>query len=153
MVGRPHDGGGVMRLRLNPGPSLATSEHERLRCVQAGAALVCRYDKLPDAGLSWNPTTGTFRGTDVTAGWDCPEFLGSDICDHVVRVFEGATTYVPKPNGGHPQTFAQDQIIVQDGARQVMVQYFIDQFACPWYGTFDEALAANPNLDFDCALP
>lgn len=139
--------------RFNPGTSLATSEHERLRCVQTTPTLVCRYDKVPDAGLSWNPAIGTFRGTDVTASWECPEGFGPAICDHVVAVFEGGTTYVPKPNGAHPVTFAQDHIIVQDGARQVLYQYFIDQFACPWYETFAEALSANPNVSFDCVLP
>ena len=139
--------------RLNPGSDLATSEHERLSCAQAGVALTCRYDKVPDPGLAWNATTGTFRGRDVTADWECPEWLGSDICDHVVAVYEGATTYVAKPHAGPPLTAAQDHIIVQDGARQVLIQYWIGQFACPWYSTFAEAIAANPGLGFDCALP
>jgi hypothetical protein len=139
--------------RLNPGSSLATSEHERLSCAQSGVALVCRYDKLPDPGFAWNATTGTFRGTDVTAGWDCPEWLGPEICDHVVAVYEGAATYVGRPQSGPPLTAVQDHIIVQDGARQVLFQYWIDQFACPWYPTFAEALAADPSLGFDCVLP
>jgi hypothetical protein len=133
--------------RLNPDPNNVADEHERLRCVVTASTEVCRYDKVPEPGFAFNTTTATFRGKDVTAGYECPDWF-ADACAEIVSVHAGRTTFVSP--GGHPFTVAVDQIVVVLDGQTILIQYWVDQFACPWYGTFEEALDANPSGDFDC---
>jgi len=38
----------------------------------------------------------------------------------------------------------QELILTENEGDQVLYVYWVDQFACPWYKSFSEALAANP---------
>jgi hypothetical protein len=38
----------------------------------------------------------------------------------------------------------EDLVVAQSGARQVLYVYWVGLFYCPWFRTFDEAVAANP---------
>jgi hypothetical protein len=128
--------------RLNPGDP---PEHERFAC-QAGATWSCRYDKLPEPklGFAWNQTRGTFSGTDTTSDWVCPEWFTSDPCAAADTVITGVGTfYFPRASG----SFSVDQqLLVSDDGR--LWVYWVDQFVCPWYPTFAEALASDPSCDF-----
>jgi hypothetical protein len=136
--------------RLNPGSSLETSEHERLICVETATTIACHYDKVQEPGLSWNRTTGRFSGRDITASWECPDWFPSEICDNVVSVHRGLAVYTP--HDGPAILALQDYVVVDTGGMLVLWQYWVDQFVCPWYGTFEEALAANPTAEFDCTF-
>ena len=75
--------------RLNPNGDRQSSEHERLTCREGATSWTCTYDKLPDAGFSWNATTGHFSGRDVTDSWTCPEWFPSEARTGVVQVLAG----------------------------------------------------------------
>ena len=132
--------------RLNPG---AENEHERLQCVEADAHWSCAYDKLPEPGFHIDATVGMFHGRNVRSTWTCPAWFSSDICDNVVAVYEGPATYF-LDGGGRFRVGQHD--VVTDMAGQSVTQYWIDQFACPWFRTFDEAVDANPGSEFDCVF-
>jgi hypothetical protein len=131
--------------RLNPGTQ---DEHERLRCVETVAHWTCAYDKLPEPGFHIDSTVGMFQGKNVTSAWACPEWFPAEICDNVVAVYEGPATYFL--DGGGKFRVDEDYVITDMGGQPVLIQYWIDQFACPWFRTFDEAVAANPGSVFDC---
>jgi hypothetical protein len=133
--------------RLNPG---VTNEHERLRCVEVSPTWVCRYDKLPEPGFQLDGTVGIFHGRNITTTWTCPEWFAGEICDNVRAVYEGRATYLI--DGGHPFHSWQDYIITDMAGQPVLIQYWVDQFACPWFRTFDEAVDANPGSVFDCVF-
>ena len=128
--------------RLNPADP---PEHERFFCV-AGATWSCRYDKLPERrlGFAWNQTRGTFSGIDTTDDWVCPEWFTSDPCAAADTVISGVGTfYFPRASG----TLSVDQqLLVSDDGR--LWVYWVDQFVCPWYPTFGEALATDPSCVF-----
>ena len=124
--------------RLNPDQNNPAPEHERLRCIE-GTVWVCRYDKVPEPALNFflDRTTGQFVGRDITASWTCPEWFPE--CAAVTRVVEGTVTY--RPEGGHPFKILTDLVFLGD---EVLYVYWVDFFACPWFSTFEAALAANP---------
>ena len=124
---------------LNPDQNNPAPEHERLPCIEA-AVRVCRYDKVPEPALnfSWNRTTAQFVGRDITDSWSCPEWFTE--CAAVTRDVEGTATY--RGEGGHPFKVLVDLIFIDD---EVMYLSWVDfGFACPWYPSFEAALAANP---------
>jgi hypothetical protein len=148
--------------QLNPVP-----EHEHLACerradVDSGAWM-CRYFKIPTPQLNfgWNNTTGRFIGSDVTATWTCPSWFPATICDNVVQVVEGTFVFDLFSDG--QSTSFQDLVVTQAGGEQRLYDYWVtNRFACPWFRSFAEALAANPfPLPFngvsgpalDCVIP
>jgi hypothetical protein len=143
--------------RLNPQQSQSNPapEHEQLACNRRadidGGAWLCRYHKIPEPPLNfaWNNTTGRFVGSDVTATWTCPGWFPATICDNVVQVVEG--TFVFDLSSGGQLTSFQDLVVTQAAGTQRLYDYWVaNQFACPWFGSFGEALAANPfPLPFD----
>ena len=137
--------------RLNADKSNPAPEHERLTCARGTDALLCQYDKVRATGYQWDRSVARFKGHDVTAGWSCPPAFGSDVCDNVDRVWSGQARYWPAQGGSFK--VAQEMIIVNWGGQKVMFQYWVNQFACPWFRSFSEARAANPSHDFDCVLP
>ncbi|HEY7024795.1 MAG TPA: hypothetical protein VH371_07540 [Candidatus Limnocylindrales bacterium] len=134
--------------RLNPDVANPAPEHERLTCARGAEVIVCQYDKVKSAGLHWDNAVARFKGRDVTATWSCPNFFPGQVCDNVHRVWSGRARYWPASGG----SFQVDQqmVIVDWGGQKVMFQYWVGQFACPWYRTFGEAKDANPELNFDC---
>jgi hypothetical protein len=135
--------------RLNPGP-VDVREHERLQCVETSTRWTCSYDKLPGTGLHYDGTVGTFQGKNITTSWTCPDWFASRICRNVIAVYEGTATYVS--DGGGRSRYTEDYIVTEISGRSVLYQYFVGQFVCPWFRTFDEALAANPNAKSDCVF-
>lgn len=129
------------RLNVHSDPA----EHERFGCL-AGEVWRCHYDKLPEPtlGLDWDQTRGTFWGTETTSDWSCPAWFPADACASADTVVSGVGTFVfPRASG----SFSVDQqlLVSDDGGLWV---YWTDLFVCPWYPTFDEALASESSCTF-----
>jgi hypothetical protein len=134
--------------RSNPAP-----EHELLNCVQNNGAQAggsastwfCRYSKRPEPTLnfSWNQRQGFFSGRDITASWSCPVSFPTGACRNVVQVVEGTMAFT-QPSIGFSLPVLQDLIVTQTPTGQQLYVYWVKQFVCPWFRTFDEALGANP---------
>jgi len=142
--------------RLNPQQSQSNPapEHETMTCHRRtdNQALPwdCRYSKIPepDLNFAWNTTTGRFAGADVTSSWACPGWFPPSVCGNVVHVAEGNFVFYPAAGGSF--TAFLDLVVAQIGGEQTLYAYWVDSFACPWFRSFDEALAANPfPLPFD----
>jgi hypothetical protein len=131
--------------RLNPG---VPPEHEVMSCG-GNANWYCTYDKHPEPGLGFvNPpdsTFGRFRGEDITSEWTCPAWFPYGICDNTTFVASGVMIF----NRGE-LVVDEQLILVENEGSQILYVYWVDQFVCPWYRTFDEALAANPEAAMDC---
>ena len=111
-------------------------------CREAEPSWTCNY-QVPDG-------TGWFTGENVTDSWACPGWFPSAICDNVIAVYHGRAMYLP-PEGESPQSsdvISQDYVITDVNGQAVLQLYWVDRFVCPWYRTFEEALAA----DFDCVF-
>ena len=151
--------------RLSEDRSHPAPEHERLACWRVSddnegggggdwfdqLPWRCHYDKVKESGLNfyWNTNQGFFRGADVTAGWACPAWFPTGICQHVTRVVEGVIVFVD-PGVHKPFPVLVDLVVTQTQASQILQLYWVNQFVCPWYRTFAEALSANPfPLPFD----
>ena len=128
--------------RLNPG---LLPEHEVLRCG-GSTNWYCTYNKHPEPGLGFvnppNSTFGSFRGQDITTEWTCPEWFPINICDNTTFVAGGVMNFALFDGG--ELNVNEELIRVENDGNQVLYVYWVDQFVCPWYRTFDEALAANP---------
>ena len=143
--------------RLNAGTP-SRLEHEVMHFWVEGSTWAGGYEKHPEPDLGFqNPPEGTsadFRGADA-ASFVCEPTFPFYPCQNVVKVVEGTTQY--KPPHGLPFEVLQRHIVVrEDNGQEVMWQYWVSSgnFACPWYRTFDEALAANPfPAHFDCIFP
>ena len=121
--------------------------HERLTCREATPSWTCVYDNVSEPGFPpASDTIGRFSGPNVIAKWTCPEWFDASVCDNAVAVYRGNATYTH--NGNHPVTFAQEQILTNVDGQEILQQYFVDLFYCPWYRTWAEALAADYNCTF-----
>ena len=148
--------------RLSVDQSNPAPEHELLRCVQNDGAQpasadnwLCRYSKRPEPGLNfyWNNRQGFFSGRDITATWACPTWFASTICSNVVQVVEGTMTFT-QPSVDFSFAVLEDLVVTQSGTHQTLYAYWVGLFYCPWFRTFDEAVAANPlPLPFDGTWP
>jgi hypothetical protein len=134
-------------------PPIAIPEHETLSCG-GHQTWHCRYDKQPEPKLGYvqppDAAYGLFTGQDVTSTWICPEWSPSKICDNVTYAVEGSIDYYR----------FDDLVLSTDGAlvvteingEQVLYFYWINSsrgtFACPWYRSFDAALAAPADCDY-----
>ncbi len=136
--------------RLNVDPANASAEHERITCFESSSHWACFYDKVQDPGYQWNATVGVFVGRAVTRGWVCPAWFPGEICDNVVAVYSGRASYFPE--AGEPFSVAEQYVVTSRDGQAVLEQYWVDQFVCPWFRTFDEAVAANPERQMDCVF-
>jgi hypothetical protein len=137
--------------RLNPATEDSAAEHEQLHCLP-GLQWVCRYDKLPEPGLNWDRTMGRFHGRDFAfTPADCPEWFPTEICEGTEQVIVGTMTYVLAGGGafktGHALLFTDGE-----GIAPLYVFWFDFGFVCPWYESFEDALAANPAGTGDCVF-
>ena len=146
VVGAPTAGaaGPTTWHRLNPGDP---PEHERYVCL-AGPTWHCRYNKLPerDLGFAWNQTRGQFSGTETS--FQCPEWFSDGPCDAADIVITGVGTFWTYDSSLRPTgSFSVDQqlLVSDDGTLWI---YWVDLFVCPWYPTFDEALANDRSCEF-----
>jgi Calx-beta domain/RTX calcium-binding nonapeptide repeat (4 copies) len=128
--------------RLSADRSQTAPEHERLQCAE-GSTWTCLYSKVPEPALNfqWNGQQGTFTGLSIPPGqWPCPTWFPSNICANVNRVAQGIASFGPA------STFSirEELIVTKTGNHEQLYVYWVGQFVCPWYRTFDEALAAKP---------
>jgi hypothetical protein len=117
-------------------------EHERFQCVE-GPNWTCRYSKVPEPALNfqWTNQQGTFIGTLAQPGqWTCPSWFPSNFCANANRVAQGIRSFEPVSTA----IIREDLIVTKTGNHEQMYDYWVGQHVCPWYQTFDEALAANP---------
>jgi hypothetical protein len=150
--------------RLSVDRSHAAPEHELLSCVESNGAKAgtssdgwfCRYSKRPEPslGLSWNNNYGLLSGHDVTATWICPAWFPDGICSNVVGVVEGTMVFFDPSAHQAPFSVLEDLVVVRTPSGDRLYNYWVNQFVCPWFRTFSEALAANPiSLPFDGNFP
>lgn len=133
--------------RLNPDPANVAPEHEHLLCLP-GVQWVCRYDKLPEADFHWDRTIAMFQGRDITADAECPEWFPDEICDGTEQVIAGVAHF--RVDGGGAFRTGQALIFTDgDGIAPLYVYWIDNGFVCPWYGSFTDALAANPDASAD----
>jgi len=138
--------------RLNPATEEVAPEHERLQCLP-GVQWVCRYDKVPepDLELNWDRTIGMFHGHAFAfTREECPEWFPTEICEAAEQVIVGRITIVLDEGGAFKTGHA---LIFTDGVDVApLYVYWIDQgFVCPWYESFEDAIAANPTgTEVDC---
>jgi hypothetical protein len=119
--------------------------HERLRCLTDGEWR-CLYDTVPEPGMGFTDlrTRGTVVGTDITSSWECPEWFTADLCGSVVRAIAGTQTFIEPGEG---VLFQVDVVLLVTDEGELWDYWVDNQFVCPWYPTFDEALAAFPEED------
>lgn len=138
--------------RLN-GPS----EHEVMHFWVEENIWVGLYHKLPEPALGFPPpdsTLGVFIG-GVAKNFVCQPTFPFYPCQNVVQVVEGTTRYTP-PTGLPFEVLQQHIVVRQENGQEVMWEYWVSpgNFACPWFRTFLEALAANPfPTHGDCIFP
>ena len=120
--------------------------HERLVCREAAPTWTCVYDNVPEPGLPAGDSVGHFTGRNVTDSWSCPTWFDATVCDNVVAVYRGVATYTSSSN--HPVTFHQEYVVTNVEGQEILQQYFVDLFYCPWFRTWDEALDADYNCTF-----
>jgi len=115
---------------------------EQLVCREASPSWTCNY-QVPDG-------TGWFSGRNVTDSWTCPEWFPNSICDNVTAVYHGVAIYVPADSQHSGPSFkvSQDYVVTEVDGQAILQLYWVDRFVCPWYRTFEEALAA----DFECVF-
>ncbi len=148
----------LMLLALAAGPASATASsaewhrnnygtgHERLICREATPSWSCVYDNVPEPGVPGGDSVGHFTGRNITDSWSCPTWFDATVCDNVVAVYRGEATYTSSSN--HPATFRQEYVVTNVGGQAILQQYFVDMFYCPWFRTWEEALAADFNCTF-----
>ena len=135
--------------RLNPATDEEIPEHEVLTCLP-GVQWTCRYDKQPEEGLHWDRTIGVFHGRDIGfTEEDCPEFFPTEICEGIELAIGGWITFA-LDDGGSLKTGQALLFTDGEGIAPLYVYWFNFGFVCPWYGSFEDALAANPDAELDC---
>jgi hypothetical protein len=87
--------------------------------------------------FSWDRTTAPFVGRDVTSRWACPGWFSE--CAKVTRVVAGVAKI--RPEGEDPFRIRVDYVFVGDKVLFVLIP---GAQACPFFGKFRRALAANP---------
>lgn len=132
--------------RLNPDQGNPSPEHEVLRCG-GNDFWHCIYDKHPEPRLGFqqpsDSTSGLFLGKEITSQWNSPGWFPNDITENYTFVVGGAMTYT-YPDGSIA-TINQDLIVTNMDGQAILYVFWSDMnFACPWFRSFDEALAANP---------
>jgi hypothetical protein len=124
--------------------------HERLRCLELASSWTCSYDNVPTPGFGWGDAVGHFAGRDVTSSWTCPAWFEAAICNNVVAVYSGVATYHASNNP--PLAVPEEYVLTRVDGQQILYQYWptstVGRFYCPWFRTFDEALAAP----FECTF-
>ena len=137
--------------RLNPFTDSGLAEHEQLHCL-TNRQWVCRYDKAAEPGLNWDRTIGMFHGRVVDlATWECPEWLGAEVCGEVTMVVGGTINFANAD--GSAFRVGNELIFTSgDGVAPLYVHWPEFEFACAWYETFEDALTADPEMGGNCVF-
>jgi len=143
--------------RIAAGGDAAHSEHSVWNFVIQRNTWDGRYDKRPEPGLGFpSPPLGdfgTFQGVEAT-NFVCQPTFPFYPCQDVVAVVEGTVHYQFRDQWDFE--VLEQEIIVRDASGHEMLwEYWVQpgNFVCPWYRSFDEALAANPSFHQDCIFP
>jgi hypothetical protein len=120
--------------------------HERLICTTTSGVWQCRYDTMPNypAGFIGNGI-GEFTGSAADDAW-CPDWAPA-VCGHVQGYVVGATVY----GRSQPVTIWEELIFTDGDGVAPMYMYLVGPgypAVCPWYQTWDEALANDYECDF-----
>ena len=110
----------------------------------------CQWDEMwtcifndqseADLGFKSTQTFGVFEGTFIP-DWNCPNWFPEAICKSAILVIGGTTLF----EGDGPSLQVDiEYIVIEIGGSPVLYEYWVNRFACPWYRSFDETLAANP---------
>ena len=132
--------GGVWH-RLSYNSTNSTGSHQVNDC-QEGEMWTCIFSVQPepDLGFRSSQTLGVFEGVFIP-DWKCPTWFPLAICRSAVVVIGGTTLF----EGSGPGLQVDiEYIVVEIGGSQVLYEYWVNRFACPWYRSFDEALEVNP---------
>ena len=137
--------------RLNPG---IPPEHETLNCG-GSQTWHCRYDKQPEPTLGYiqppDVTYGFFLGQETTSSWTCPTWFPAEICTNAAFVVEGVMDF-HMPDGS-VMPIDEELIVTESEGSQVLYVYWVDQHVCPWFRSFEDAQAANPDpSQMDCVF-
>ena len=132
--------------RLNPYQGGPTPEHEILLC-RGNFRQYCIYDKVPEPRLGFefppDSTYGRYLGMEITNNWECPSWFPNNICDNTVFVSGGEMNFVLPDSS--PLIVNEELIVTEINGGKMLFVYWVDQgFVCPWFTSFEEALAANP---------
>ncbi len=115
-------------------------------CARGDALLVVRLRQRARARFAGGRLVAHFTGPNITDSWSCPTWFDASVCDNVIAVYRGVATYTS--SGNHPVTFRQEYVVTNVGGQEILQQYFVDLFYCPWFRTWEEALAADYNCTF-----
>ena len=143
--------------RIAAGGDAAHSEHTVWNFHIQGSTWVGRYDKRPEPGLGFRTPPegdfGDFTGVDA-ANFVCQPAFPFYPCQDVVAVVEG-TVHYQLPGVFSFEVLEQEIVLRDASGHEVLWEYWVQpgNFACPWYRTFDEALANNPTFRQDCIFP
>ena len=138
--------------RLNPFTDSGLPEHEQLHCL-TNRQWVCRYDKAPATDdFTWDRTKGSFHGREVDlATWDCPEWLAAEVCAEVTTVVAGKMNFA-NANGSASHIWMELIFTEGDEVAPLYVHWVEFGFACAWYDSFSDALAADPGMEGNCVF-
>jgi len=127
--------------RLNVDPASSTAQHQVYECEE-GEGWTCVLSVQPEAELGFGASQdlGFFEGK-VIPEWNCTSWLPEAICRSAIAVIGGASLF---EGPGSSVRLDIEHIVVEIRGNQVLYEVLDDRFACPWFRSFDEALAANP---------
>jgi hypothetical protein len=126
--------------RLSAAPGI-TPQHQVNDCqgLELWTCLL-QIQPEPDLGFDYNELTGQFEGS-VIPEWHCPNWFPYGICNNAIYIVGGKTIF--KEGSGPGMEVEIEYIVTEIGGEYILYEYWVNRFACPWYRTFDEALAAN----------
>ena len=132
--------------RLNTYSTLP--QHQVIECRGLENWTCIFFDQAePELGFEHTDLTGQFNGK-VISEWDCPSWFPPAICDNVAFVVSGKTSFKSSALNWVSEI---EYIITEVNGQQILYEYWVDRFTCPWFPTFEEALAANPSpYSLDC---
>ena len=124
--------------------STSMGSHQLIDCEE-GEMWTCITSTRSEAELGFTAPGlfGVFEG-EFIPDWNCPNWLPEAICRSAIVVIGGTTHF--QSGGGEGPGLRRDieYIVVEIGGSQFLYEHWVNLFACPWFRSFDEALAANP---------
>ena len=127
--------------RLSYNTSNSSGQHQVNDC-QGDEEWTCIFSDQtePELGFKSTQTFGVFDG-EFIPDWNCPNWFPEAICRSVILVIGGTTLF---EGAGPGLGIDIEYVVVEIGGSQILYEYWVNRFACPWYRSFDESLAANP---------
>ncbi len=128
--------------RINSKSSTSKPSHQVNDC-QEGEMWTCIFNNQPepDLGFDYSPILGVFEGISIP-DWNCPNWFPDAICTSAIFVIGGTMLFEEVEGPGLQVDI--EYIVIETGSGQILYEHWVNRFACPWYRSFDEALARNP---------